>query len=262
MTGQGRTGPWRSGALAGPSSARGRAVDRAGSLIVVTGAVGGVGASTLAALLAAELARNGASVGLVDLDHTNGGIDVLLGVEGRPGARWSELADVSGHVEAADLDGVLLSWHGVEVLSAGRRQVDPRAGAVATVVGALVARHEHVVVDLPSGGLRGAAELGPVATPWCTVVLTGQDVRGVAGALAIREALPDGPVGLVLRARPDAVVAAAEAAHLLGLPLVATLPRDRGVAGAVDRGLGPVPPRRSGLARSVRRVAAQVIDRG
>ncbi|HOU94440.1 MAG TPA: P-loop NTPase [Polyangiaceae bacterium] len=240
-------------------------------MIVVTGAVGGLGASTLAALLAAELARDGASVGLVDLDHVNGGIDVLLGAEGRPGARWSELAEVGGRVEAADLDGVLPSWLGVEVLSAGRRQVDPDAGAVAGVLGALLARHRHVVVDLPAHGLHAAAGLlgpggtggvGGIPAPACSVLLTGQDIRGVAGALAIRGALLGGPAGLVLRARRDAVVAPDEAVQLLGLPLLGTLRDDAGVAGAVDRGLGPVPRRRSALARTVRRLAAEVSARG
>ncbi len=262
-SGTGVGGPWRPAALAATSrTSREHADGRAASVTLVTGAVGGVGASTLAALLACELAKDGAAVGLLDLDHLNGGIDVLLGAEGRPGARWPELAEVSGPVEAADLDDVLLSWRGVEVLSVGRRPVDPRPGAVAAVVAALVARHEHLVVDVPAAGLRAATELGAAGARAHVLVLTGQDVRGLAGALAIRDGVPEGRAGLVLRARREAVVAAAEAAELLGLPLVATLPRDRSLAGAVDRGLGPLPPRRSALARAVRRIATRVDGRG
>ncbi len=225
---------------------------------MVIGAVGGIGASTLAALLAAELARDGAPVGLVDLDQHRGGIDVLLGAEGCHGARWPELTDVRGPVAPADLDDVLPTWRGVEVLSAGRRPVEPAPGAVAAVVAALVARNRHLVVDLPVAGLALLAEAGPLQVADEVLVVTGQDVRGVAGALAIGARLPPAGAGLVLRARRDAVVAPAEVARLLGLPLVARLPADTGVAGAVDRGLGPVPPRRSALGRSVRTIARRV----
>ncbi len=230
-----------------------------GSVVAVVGAVGGVGASTLAALLAAELARDGDPVGLVDLDPARGGIDVLLGVEARPGARWAELAEVRGTVHPSDLDDVLPTWRGVEVLSAGRGAADLDPDAVAAVVGALTERHEHVVLDLPGRAAADLARLGPDGARRHLVVLTSQDVRGVAGALPIRDRLPGCPAHLVLRPRRDPVVAPSEVAALLGLTLLTTLPRDRGVAGAVDRGLGPAPRRRSPLARAVRRVAQEVI---
>ena len=233
-----------------------------GSLVLVVGASGGVGASTMACVLAAELAADGTRVGLVDLDPLSGGLDVLLGIEARPGARWSELADVRGEIAAGDLDDVLLPWRGVEVLSAGRYHTAPAPAAVSAVLAALITRNDHVVVDLPARGLASTSGTGPLGAPDHVVLVAGQDVRGVAGALAIRDRIPSDRAHLVLRARPDPVVAPAEAARLLDLPLLATLPRDHGVPGAVDRGLGPVPARRSRLARAVRSVAVQVSGRG
>ncbi len=229
-----------------------------GALLLVVGAVGGVGASTLAAALSAELAADGSGVGLVDLDGLRGGIDVLLGVETEPGARWPELADVDGTVEATDLDGVLPTWRGVEVLSAGREAVSPRPEAVASVLGALLLRNAHLVVDLPAHGLGALAGRGPVERPDRTVLLTTQDVRGVVGGRAATPLLPGGEVELVVRSCRDPVVAADEVARLLGLPPALVLGSDRGIAGAVDRGLGPVPARGSRLGRTVRRLAARV----
>jgi len=233
-----------------------------GSLVLVIGASGGVGASTMACVLAAELAADGSRVGLVDLDPLSGGLDVLLGVETRAGARWSELGDVRGDIAADDLDDVLLPWRGVEVLSAGRHHTVHSPAAVASVLTAMITRNDHVVVDLPARGLAGISGAGPLRAPDHVVLVVSQDVRGVAGALAIRDQVPTDRAYLVLRARPDPVVAPAEAAQLLDLRLLATLPRDRGVPGAVDRGLGPLPPRRSRLARAVRSVAVQVSGRG
>ena len=56
-------------------------------VLAVVGGSGGVGASTFAAALATAAAP----ATLIDLDPVSGGIDVLLGIEDVPGARWSGL---------------------------------------------------------------------------------------------------------------------------------------------------------------------------
>lgn len=230
-------------------------------VLVVVGARGGVGASTLAALLAAHRRRDGAAVALVDLDHGGGGLEVLLGIEDEPGARWADLSGVRGSLAAADLDDVLPRWRGVEVLGPDRRGGVPDPAAVAAASVALVARCTTVVVDLPAhalltdlGGGRGrGAPL--LAERTDLLLLAGQDVLGVAGALALRGALDDGPAQLVLRRRGGARVAPLEAAHLVDLPLLGLLPTARRVADATERGLGPVVGRGAPLARAVARIA-------
>lgn len=229
----------------------------------MVGATGGVGATTLAALLARRRAADGRRVALVDLDHGHGGIEVLLGVEDRPGARWADLQDVRGTVAPADLEGVLPRWEGVEVLSGDRGGEDPCAAAVEAVWGGLVGGCASVVVDLPVGRLtRGPAGAGHAAGVGAVLeartdllLVTGQDVLGVAAALVARRVAATGPVQLVLRRRGAPRVSPLEAAHLLDAPLLALLPSDPRVGAAVDRGFGPVVPRRSRLARCVDRVA-------
>lgn len=228
-------------------------------LVVVVGATGGLGASTFAALLARRLARAGPSA-VVDLAG-GGGIDVLLGLERTPGSRWSALARVRGTVEPADLVDLLPTWHGVEVLSADRSATRPDPEAVAAVLAGLLARGVTTVVDLapwtlggPIGDAVGVTARSAPAAGGGLIVLAGQDVRGVAATLDLRQREPMA-AHLVLRARRSRV-APLEAAHVTDLPLLGSVPHDRRIADAVERGLGPVAGRR--LAASVRRIARRL----
>ena len=67
-------------------------------VIGVVGGCGGAGASTFACVLAATAATGWPAV-LVDLDPVAGGIDVLLGIEAVPGARWSGLRLGGGRLD-------------------------------------------------------------------------------------------------------------------------------------------------------------------
>ena len=236
----------------------------AAEVIVVVGACGGVGASTLAALLARRRSADGRRVALVDLDHSHGGAEVLLGLEDRPGARWADLQHVRGTLAPADLDDMLPRWGPVEVLSGDRRGEPPGAAATESVWRALVGGCDSIVVDLPAVAVRAGAvpahagASAALGSRSDLLLVTGQDVIGVAAALVIRRAAGPGPLQLVLRRRPAARVSPLEVAHLLDAPLLAFLPDDRRVAESVDRGFGPLVPGRSALARAVARIARGV----
>lgn len=224
--------------------------------MVVSGVGGGVGASTVAALLAAERARTGPAA-LVDLAGA-GGIDVLLGVESRPGSRWPELAGLRGAVDPAELTGLLPRWRDVDVLSAARLATAPDPEAALAVCEALAARGGTVVVDLPA---TVGADLASALVDTCAaelVLLAAQDVLGVAGVLAATARLAV-PAQLVLRRRRSHV-APIEVAHVGDLPLLGLVPTDRRIADAVDRGLGPVAGRR--LRRAVARVSRRLAPIG
>jgi hypothetical protein len=219
-----------------------------GAVIGVVGGSGGVGASSFAAILAAVA---GGSV-LLDLDVTGGGIDVALGIEGEPGARWSGLHLAGGHLDPHTLVAGLPRWGPTAVLAADVAILDPepvlQVLAAASTVG-------PVVADLP----RSSCPERAAALLHCdlVVVLARADVGGLVSAHAVADSLPELPIGVVVR-RGD--VASSESAELVGCTLLGELPPLGGsrfeldphrlpraatrVAAGVLRGLSIVPSRR------------------
>jgi len=209
-----------------------------GPVIGVIGGSGGVGASTFAGVLAVLA---GPAV-LVDLDVCGGGIDVVLGIEEVPGARWSGLRLAGGRLDPAVLLDGLPRAGGCAVLAADTATLDP--AAVLQVLDAATAAGP-VIVNLPRGfcAERAAALL----RCQLVVIVTRGDVPGVVAAHAVASSLPELPAGVVVR---QGEVPGPEAAEVVGAPLLGTLPELRPGGFALD-------PRR--LPRRERRVAAGVL---
>jgi hypothetical protein len=207
-----------------------------GIAVGVIGGSGGVGASTFAAVLA--WAARGT---LVDLDPWGGGIDVLLGIEAVPGARWSGVRVGGGRLDPALLSAGLPRWAGVPVLAVDR---SPPAGGVGEVLAA-VAELGCTVLDLP----RAPSPAREAALEECglVVVLAHAGVRQLSAARAVVSALPDVNVGTVLR---RGEVPLGDAVPLVGAALLGVLPRP---AGGLPLGRGRPP-------RSLARVAAGIVD--
>jgi hypothetical protein len=109
-----------------------------------------------------------------------------------------------------------------------------------------------VIIDLPrAGGPERAAALGRCDL---VIVLARADVAGLVAAHAVASALPDVPVGVVVR---RGGVPTPDAARLVGCPLFGELPPIGGPAVALSRGRLP---------RAAGRLAAGVLrglaDRG
>jgi hypothetical protein len=182
-----------------------------GPVLGVVGGSGGVGASTFAAVLAAV-----AGAVLVDLDAVGGGIDVLLGIEDVPGARWSGLRVGGGRIDPALLADGLPRWGRVPVLAADAAPISVDAVAPVIEAGAALG---PVVVDLG----RGPSAQREVAVAGCVLVvlLALAEVRGLIAARALAGSLPESKTGLVLRrgsVRPQ------EAAALTGARLLGAVP--------------------------------------
>jgi MinD superfamily P-loop ATPase len=189
------------------------AVVMASAVVGVVGGSGGSGASTFAAALAAG--AGGPSV-LIDLDPVGVGIDVLLGIESVAGARWSGLQLGGGHLDPDLFHQGLPRWGDVAVLADPAES--PPGDAVEAVLEAARAIGP-VVID--AGRVEAAGR--SIALSQCDLVIlvAAGNVAGLAAALRAREALPVVSVGAVLR---RGSVRAADAAELLGVPVLATLP--------------------------------------
>lgn len=233
---------------------RSASTTRRARVIGVVGARGGVGASTLAAVLARSCADAGLSAGLVDLDVDRGGIDLLIGVEHDAGLRWADLGPEPGGFAPGDLSASLPAWRGVRVLSADLRSVGTPPSE--QVLAALGDAHDVVVLDLP----RGLARPDETGGRWCDTLLgvATCDVQSAAGAQALARSLVGLDVRLVVRGPAPGGVTADQIARASGLPLLHAMPAERSLSAALERGLAPGDYRRGPLARCGRRLVEKL----
>ncbi|KRA30082.1 MULTISPECIES: septum site-determining protein Ssd [unclassified Nocardioides] len=227
-----------------------RRTDR-GRVIGVIGGSGGAGATTLACALGQWAARSGPSV-VIDCDPQGPGLDRILGVERHEGFRWDALCQTTGRLSARALRDALPRCGDLGVLSwyvDGRVQT-LQAFAVREALSAARRGHRVVVVDLP----RSTDPLIDEIAARCDelLVATSASVVGVAGAARMRARFADHAApGVVLRGE---AFAAADVQRAVGLPVVAQMRDQRGLAEAVDLGLGPLRHARGPLARAVARI--------
>ncbi len=228
--------------------------DPTADLVVVAGAVGGAGASTLAAALAQYASQAGLRAVLVDLDPLGGGLDLMLGAESAIGARWDELSGITGRVDDRVLLDALPSASGLPLLSwPTENDLEPGPSAVSHVLDALCRPPGLVVVD----GGRVADSRAAVALAKCQqlVLVVPLRVRAVAAARRLLRRVP-AHVSPLLVAREPAPggLSPDDLAAALGVPVTAVLLDDR--RRRVTEELGGPPPSSSAW----RRVCAELLD--
>ncbi|GAA1913986.1 septum site determining protein [Nocardioides lentus] len=212
----------------------------------VVGGRGGAGATTLACALAQVAAERGPCL-VLDADPLGPGADRVLGLEDVAGVRWDALAHAGGRLGATSLREAVPARAGLGVLSWPAESVTLAPTAAAEALSAARRGHDLVVVDLPRRG-PGADDLAARCDR--VLVVTTSSVPALASTVRTCEQLGDG-TGLVVRGRgPDH----REIERVTGVVVLGSLPEQRGLAEAVDLGLGPVRSRRSPLARAARRL--------
>ncbi|HVE62938.1 MAG TPA: septum site-determining protein Ssd [Mycobacteriales bacterium] len=224
---------WLVDRLAGAGEA-----DRLGVVVGVMGGRGGAGATTLSVALAVASQRLGHRTTLCDVDPLGGGVDLVLGSESAPGARWPDLTGdvrVPGGVLslAPSIDDVaMVSWDRGDVL-------DLPPGVCASVLSSARRSSDVVVVDLPR------------SAPWCAVEgLTALDtlllvvpleVRAVASTARVASAVAPyvDDLRLVVRRRSVPGLDPTFVGATLGLPVAGVFKPERSVVSDLDRGLPP-----------------------
>ncbi len=228
---------------------------RAGVVVGVVGARGGLGVTTVVAALARYAARRSLAVVAVDGDACCGDLDVRLDVDGDTGLRWSDLQNAAGRLPAQALAAALPICDGVAVLAGGEQPpggtvdvVDPAPESMATVLPALQRAFDLVVVDLPAGTTSLPAPTGRSVL----LVVTSTDERGIRTARRLA-AHPTVPVTswLVVRSSRRRDVEPEVVATSVGLRVAATVRHDRRVASDQERGEFVL---RSSLAQSARSI--------
>jgi secretion/DNA translocation related CpaE-like protein len=232
-------------------------------VLAVVGGRGGAGASVFAAAVAVTAVRDGARVLLVDCDPLGGGLDLVLGAEDLGGLRWPGVGVEDGRVPATALHAALPAppvgprTGELGVLSCDRSAHGPAPAAVRAVVEAGRRAGDTVVCDLPryptdaAVAALGGADLVALVVP--------ADVRSCAAGARVAALLAEHgpPVRLVVRGPAPGGVDAAEVARALGLPLLAAMRPEPGLARALERGEAPARPR-GPLAGAARAVLAEL----
>jgi ATP-binding protein involved in chromosome partitioning len=167
------------------------------NVIAVASGKGGVGKSTVSVNLAVALARDGASVGLLDADITGPNIPLMLGLEGQPGkTEGNKIQPLTRHgVKAISIQffvpqGQPIIWRGPLVggaISQFLRDVD---------WGEL----DYLVVDLPPGTSDAQLTLAQaVPISGAVLVTTPQEVSllDVEKALAMFKRMSVPVIGVV-----------------------------------------------------------------
>ncbi|MCW2785117.1 MAG: septum site-determining protein [Marmoricola sp.] len=218
----------------------------------VVGGAGGVGATVLACAVAQVCARRTGTL-LLDADPLGAGVDRVLGLEAVGGVRWDGLVHATGRISARSLREALPSRDGLTLLTWPVDRVgDLPAFAVREALSAAGRGFPVVVVDVP----RQAGAIATEVLSHCDrlVLVTTVTVPAVAAAARVARQLPSATTVAVLRGSAAGSVAP-EIGRLLGLPVLATMPDQRGLDEAIGLGVGPLRSRRGPLARTARYVA-------
>jgi secretion/DNA translocation related CpaE-like protein len=227
-----------------------------GSTIAVIGGCGGAGASTVAAALAGTAARAGPTM-LVDGDGYGGGLDVLLGAEQLPGARWPDLAGTRGRLRAAALIEALVQVEGLALLSWDRSgSTDLSVDAATAVMTAAVRGFRWVIVDMPRRLDPAATVLAAAADLVIMVVPATVRAAAAAAPVAAQVLAHCAQLRLVVRDAGAGHLTVNEIAAALDLPVAATFHSESAIVAAAERGEPPLRRPRGSLHDACRAVLA------
>ena len=222
-----------------------------GRTVAVTGARGGIGATTVLLLLARALAAQGRRVAVVDADPA-GGLGLHLGHGLEPGLCWDDLSAAETVFRPERLTDALPTWLGVPVLSGQGRGGPDAAARLGPVLRALACEHDLVLLDLPRPW--------PAPDGARVLLVTGLDLRSALAAqiLAPRLAAQSGrPVELVVR-RVGEDLDDAELAALTDCEILGRVPTDRSVRQRDARG-DDITRGRGSARRAVRSLAQRLL---
>ncbi|MEQ0559024.1 septum site-determining protein Ssd [Amycolatopsis sp. NEAU-NG30] len=212
---------------------------QAGLVFAVVGGRGGAGASVFAAALALAADHEPGGALLVDCDPLGGGLDMLLGLEKVPGPRWPEV-QASGRVSAQSLSAALPQRRhpggSLPVLSCGPQGEGPDAASLSAILSASRRAGRTVVCDLPR--TLGEAATEAVKAADTVALLVPVEFRACNAAKRVLRGLSPltSRTGVVACGPCRSPESGHHTAKLLNLPLLTSMPPDRTVLNALERG--------------------------
>ncbi len=231
-----------------------------GKVVGVVGAQGGVGTSTLSALIARFLQKKFMNVALVDLNVSSGGLELLLSAVDLAGLRWADLQG-KGALLAGRLNISLPKWQGISLLSADDRGAVPfNAEHGSKVISALAQVNEWSVLDLPSFALVPDS-VAHTWLQWCDYVVLATDTTDWALAdtfVKLHKLLGRVPVAVVARG-VKSKNHLAYISQTLQYEQVYPVRRQKGLCADLAHGLAPGERNKSALMLDVRRLCTNFL---
>ncbi len=198
----------------------------------------------------------------MDGDPLGPGLDLVLGAEDAGGLRWADLAMVRGPLPGGTLAKGLPVIDGVHVLAWNRDAVPVPVvpQALPAVLKTGLSEYDLVILDLPRRpdaltGLAGFVDLGLIVVP--------AEVSAASAAAKVAIQIYNGveAIGLVIRGPAPTGLTAADISAALGLPILAQVRAESGLAAALDRGEPPGLRTRGPLARACRAILEDLAER-
>lgn len=209
-----------------------------GMVVAVVGACGGAGSSVSAAAIALASAARRISTLLVDVDALGCGLDVVLGIEGVPGVRWSALTIEGGRLSPDALrDALPACGKYLRVLSSSRREIE---GPSETALGAVLdaGRRSGGLVVCDVSRARGPVGEAALEASDAVVMVVPATVAACVAAekVGLWAAQHNSSVGLLVRGPAPGGLRGVDIANMLGLPLIAVVRGHRSLASMLERG--------------------------
>ncbi|WP_435298637.1 hypothetical protein [Timonella sp. A28] len=206
-------------------------------LVAVIGAIGGTGATTVAAALAAHYADD-SHAWLIDLSGRGGGIEMHLGLEETPGIRWPDLAETRGHVAIKALRDTAVTQGPLSLITATRFDTTtPPDQAIDAILTSLHTSTETAIIDCDLTTLTRYQNM------WDAIVLVSPlTVLGLGGLLRIHsqlDAYPPTRITTVTTALHAPALTPKEIEQATNTTVCTHLPRLRNLEKAIAIGAGP-----------------------
>ncbi len=236
--------------------------DSTATCLMLVPAVGGAGASIVAAASALVLSRE-KPVCLVDADALAGGIDLVLGMETEPGLRWQDFSAADGRLDGAALYEALpscprspalkvLTWTRSRTSETaynhasannkfdsadrpGRTDRPDDVRHIASTISCLIHAGITVIVDCPKQ-VEYVTALGALADDTVIVLPTSVRAIAAAGPLASICAQAGFTPNLAVRYQQHRDISVEEVEYALDLPIVGEIEYCKKVAHEIDVG--------------------------
>jgi secretion/DNA translocation related CpaE-like protein len=225
-----------------------------GKVLGLLGGRGGAGASVLASGVSFQAARRGPAL-LLDCDRLGGGIDLLLGPEIDDFSYWPIPDEEDEFISSLSYLDTPRGWRATarpKVISCDREGHVPSSSAVTSVIDSARRSGHLVICDLPRH-LDSCARTALDAVDLLVVVVPAEVRACLAARSVIEQAgLNTERTRLVVRGPSPDGLRAEHVAESIGVELLASMPPERGLARAVERGRFPTRSRGPLAATAVR----------